>query len=134
MSNLLPESQNGTLNATDTNFIEHALEAIGVAFKESGFASARTEDGEYVYHERLEGRPLPVVRFALWGVDPIVGGKLVQHHRNYPIIGCAQIVATRDADRVLYAANSNEPLREVSLGEAVDLLIERRQAVAGGAA
>ncbi|HEC2552468.1 TPA: hypothetical protein R2K55_004212 [Raoultella ornithinolytica] len=120
----------GEIVAADINFVEHALKFAGASISEAGFTSARTATGEFIFHEHLLCRPLPVERFCLYGVDPIIRGEF-RRHENLPTLGCAHIVATRDGNRVFFASSANEPLREVSLGEAIDLLIERRQELGG---
>lgn len=112
----------------DSDFTEHALAFFGTDIAEAGFSSARTASGEFIYHESLEGYPLPVQRFRLFGADPVIGGE-VRRHKRMPTLGCAHIVATPDGSRVFFAAGPNEPLREVTLADAIDLLIERRQAL-----
>lgn len=112
----------------DSDFTEHVLAFFGADIAEATFSSVCTESGEFVYHGDLKGSPLPVQRFRLFGADPVIGGQ-IRRHKNFLMLGCAHIVATPDGSRVFVANSSNEPLREVTLAEAIDLLIERRQAL-----
>ena len=111
----------------DSNFTEHVLAFFGADIAEVGFSSARTEAGEFIYSEGLRGSPLPTQRFRLFGADPVIGGQ-GRRHKKIPTLGCAHIVATPDGSRVFFSDRPNEPLREVTLAEAVDLLVERRMA------
>lgn len=117
-----------TITLNDGNFAEHALAFFGADLAEAGFSSARTASGEFIYHESLDGYPLPSQRFRLFGADPVISGEL-RRHKSMPTLGCAHIVATADGSRVFYSAGTNEPLREVTLDRAVELLIDRRQAL-----
>lgn len=112
----------------DSDFTEHVLAFFGADIIEADFSSARTESGEFIYSEDLRGSPLPTQRFRLFGADPVIGGEVCRHKRM-PTLGCAHIVATPDGRRVFFADGLNEPLREVTLADAIDLLIERRQAL-----
>lgn len=108
----------------DSDFTEHVLAFFGADLAEASFSSVRTEAGEFIYHESLDSYPLPVERFRMFGADPVFG-----RHKNLPTLGCAHIFATPDGSRVFYANSPDEPLREVTLAEALDLLAERRQAL-----
>jgi len=117
-----------TITLNDGSFAEHALAFFGADLAEAGFSSVRTESGEFVYSDALKVYPLPAQRFRLFCADPIISGE-VRRHQNLPGLGCAHIVATADGSRVFYSAGTNEPLREITLDQAVELLIDRRQAL-----
>ena len=112
-------------------FISGVLDGYDIRAEEGSLTSIRVGGGKFVYGAAAEGYPLPVQRFLRLHIEchHLRGGRFLWQHG----IGCAILLVDANLDEVYLAASLNEPPRRVTLGQAIDFLVERHLTLGGAA-
>jgi hypothetical protein len=108
-------------------FLGGILNGFYIHAEEGALGSVRVDGGKFIYGVDLQGHPLPVQRFARLNVECQHIG--VSQYLRQRGIGCAILLVDANTDEIYLAESLCDMPHSVTLGQAIDILVDRHLAL-----